>query len=260
MDYPHIAVVTPTKNRRQHLEFQVEQMKGQTYPIDKIKWIITDSSESIDTSWNDIICMYPNVVYEALPSDTTLGASRNIGLNCATMLYPRPEFILFMDDDDIVHKDRLVESVSMMLNNPLYNVGGCSNVFIFLVKGQDLVEIGSLREKSNYTLHHVLEQTLIVRYNYIRNHFFDDKEKRGLNKFLNNWKEPILELDPMKTCLIIGHDSNAFDKYQMVKEENKMKFNVVKHCKGYGMKKVGDDWSMSDKLVDMFKLIHYEYL
>lgn len=235
-------------------------MKEQTYPIDKIKWIIIDSSDSIDTSWNDIIYMYPNVVYEALPSDTTLSASRNIGLNRVTMLYPKPEFVLFMDDDDIVHKDRLVESVSAMLYNQIYNVGGCSNIFIFLVKGQDLIEIGSLSEGLNYKVHHALEQTLIIKYNYIRNHFFDDKEKRGLKKFLNNWQEPILELDPMKTCLIIGHDTNAFDKYEMVKEENKMKFNVVKHYRGYGMKKVGDDWLMNDKLVDMFKLIHYEYL
>ncbi len=261
MEYPHIAVVTPTKNRRQHLEFQVEQMKEQTYPMDKIMWIITDSSDSIHTSWKDIETMYPNVRYQPLSPYTTLGASRNIGLNIATSLYEKPEFILFMDDDDIVHKDRLVESVNAMLNNPLYNVGGCSNLFVFLVKNQDLVEIGSLRERSNYTIHHALEPTLIVRYSYILNHFFDDLDPRGLlPPFLNYWQEPILELDPMKTCLIIGHDTNTFDKYQIVKEENQYKFNIVEYIRGYGLKKVSEDWSMSEYLVDLFKTIHYEYL
>ena len=163
---PYIAVVTPTKNRRQHLKFQVEQMKEQLYPMDKITWIITDSSDYIENSWADIVAMYPNVVYRKLSSDTTLGASRNIGLDIVTSLYPMPEYILFMDDDDIVHKDRFKYSVESMQNNPLYSVGGCSNINIFLTQGEDLVEIGSLREKSNNTLHHALEPTLIVRYKY----------------------------------------------------------------------------------------------
>lgn len=261
MEYPYIAVVTPTKNRREHLEFQVEQMKEQTYPIDRIKWIITDSSDSIDTSWNDIIYMYPNIIYKKLGAETTLGASRNIGLTIVTGLSPKPEFILFMDDDDIVHKDRFVESVNAMLNNPSYNVGGCSNVFLFLVKNQDLIEIGSFSQKYNYKIHHALEPTLIVKYEYNISNFFDDLDPKGLLvAFLNNWQEPILELDPKKTCLIIGHDSNTFDKYQIIKEENKNKFNIVNYYKGYGMKQIGDDWLVNERLIEMFRVIHYEYL
>jgi glycosyltransferase involved in cell wall biosynthesis len=257
MDLPHIAVVTPTKNRRQYLEFQVEQMLNQSYPMDKLIWVITDSSDSIDTSWADIIDMYSNIKYVSLHPSTTLGASRNLGLNICTILNPKPQFILFMDDDDIVHKDRLVGSVESMLNNPTYQVGGCSNIFMFLTKGEDLVEIGSLRERSNYKLHHALEPTLIMRYEYILHHFFDDKDPRGLlPPFLNNWTVPILELDPTKVCLLIGHDSNTFDKYQVVKEENKYKFNVVKHYKEYGIKRITTDWSMSERLVELFQLIH----
>jgi glycosyltransferase involved in cell wall biosynthesis len=258
---PYIAVITPTKNRRQHLEFQVEQMKEQTYPIDRITWIITDSSDSIDTSWKEIETMYPNIIYMKLSSSTTLGLSRNMGLNIATSLRNKPEYILFMDDDDIVHKDRFRESVEAMENNQSYSVGGCSNIFIFLVKGEDLVEVGSLREKSNYTLHHALEPTLIVKYDYILHHFFDDKDPRGLlPPFLNYWSVPILELEPSKVCLLIGHDTNTFDKYQIAKDENKLKFNVVNHYKGYGIKKVADNWDMKEELVDMFRVIHYEYL
>ncbi len=256
---PYIAVVTPTKNRRQYLEFQVEQMKEQTYPIDRITWIITDSSDSIDISWKEIETMYPNIKYELLSPYTTLGLSRNIGLNIATSLYPRPEYILFMDDDDIVHKDRLIESVIAMKNNPTYNIGGCSNVFVFLVNGQNLVEIGSLREKSNYTIHHALEPTLIVKYEYILHHFFDDNDARGLlPPFLNYWQEPILELDPRKTCLIIGHDTNTFDKYQIIKDENKFKFNIVNIYRDYSLIKIMDDWNMKEELVDLFKILHYE--
>ena len=254
---PHIAVVTPTKNRRQHLEFQVEQMKEQIYPKDKLIWIITDSSDSIDKSWTDIQYMYQNVKYVSLPSDTTLGESRNIGLNICTELVTKPEYILFMDDDDIVYKDRFKYSVEEMQNNPTYKVGGCSNMFLFLVKGEDLVEIGSFSEKLKYSVHHALEPTIIVTYEYILTHFFDDEDPRGLLlRFLNYWQEPILELDPKRVCLLIGHDTNTFDKYQVIKDENKIKFNVVNHCKGYGIKKVVDDWSMSERLVELFQTIH----
>ena len=257
MDLPHIAVVTPTKNRRQHLEFQVEQMKQQSYPVDKIMWIITDSSNSIDTSWADITYMYPNVKYVSLPSNTTLGESRNIGLNICTELVVKPTFILFMDDDDIVYKERFIESVESMMNNPSYQVGGCSNVFLFLIKGEDLVEIGSFSERLNYTVHHALEPTIIVTYEYILTHFFDDEDPRGLLlRFLNYWQEPILELDPKRVCLLIGHDTNTFDKYQVIKDENKLKFNVVNHYRGYGIKKVADDWLISERLVDLFSTLY----
>lgn len=254
---PYIAVVTPTKNRRQHLEFQVEQMKEQTYPKEKLIWIITDSSDSVDTSWADIQYMYPNIIYKSLPSDTTLGESRNIGLNICTEHIIKPEYILFMDDDDIVHKDRFKHSVEEMDRSPSYQVGGCSNMYMFLVKGEDLVEIGSFSEKLNYTIHHALEPTIIVRYEYILTNFFDDTDPRGLLiPFLNYWSVPILELDPKKVCLLIGHDKNTFDKYQVIKDENKMKFNVINHYRGYGIKKVSDDWLMSERLVDLFQMIH----
>ena len=69
---PYIADLTPTKNRRKHLVFQVKQMKEQTYPIDKIIWIITDSSDYIENSWADIVVMYPNVIYRKISSDTML--------------------------------------------------------------------------------------------------------------------------------------------------------------------------------------------
>jgi glycosyltransferase involved in cell wall biosynthesis len=254
---PYIAVVTPTKNRRQHLEFQVEQMKQQTYPIERIMWIITDSSNSSSTSWEEIIDLYPNVAYKALPSDTTLGESRNISLDIVTALNPKPEYIFFLDDDDIVHRHRFIKTVKAMQENPTYNVAGCSNVLLFLIRGQDLVEIGSLTDYSGGKIHHALEPTLCVKYNYITSHFFDNEDKFGrLPPFLRQWSEPILQLDPWDTCIIIGHDTSTFDKYQVVAEENKKKFNVVRHEKWYGFERVALDWCMSEELVALFRIIH----
>ena len=255
--YPYIAVLTPTKNRKQHLPFQVEQMKRQSYPIERIMWIVVDSSDIEDKSWIEIQDLFPNVCYKSVPSDTTLGESRNLTLDIATALNPKPDYIMFMDDDDIIHKNRFINSVRELENNPDYNVAGCSNVLLFLVRNQDLVEIGSLTDLSGGSIHHALEPTLCVRYDYITTHFFDNEDKFGrLPPFLRGWSEPIIQLNPWETCIIIGHDESTFDKYQVVAEENKKKFNVVRHEKNYGFVRVSRDWCMGSELACLFSIIH----
>lgn len=258
MALPRIAVVTPTKNRAEHLPFQVEQMKRQTYPLEYITWVITDSSSSSEKSWESILAdpeMAHHVVYKRLPADTLLGESRNISLDLACKLDPPPEYILFMDDDDIVCVDRFRITVAAMEGQPEYEVAGCSRILVFLLRGESLIEIGSFTDLSGGAVQHALEPTLAVTCDYASRHFFDNSDPRGLlGPFLGQFTTPILPLRAEDVCVIIGHDKSTFDKYQIVNK--KAQFNVVRHEPAYGLVRLWDTWALDTKLRDLFMHAH----
>jgi glycosyltransferase involved in cell wall biosynthesis len=254
--YPKIAVVTPTKNRREHLAFQVEQMKRQTYPLEHITWVITDSSTSAKLSWEEILAdpeISPSVLYKRLPADTLLGKSRNISLDLACKL--DVSYILFMDDDDIICADRFRLTVEAMEEYPDFEVAGCSRILVFLLRGESLVEIGSFTDLSGGAIQHALEPTLAVTPKYAATHFFEDTDPRGLLRpFLADFTTPILALRAEDVCIIIGHDRSTFDKYQLVYK--KAQFNVIRHEAGYGLERLWDEWGLTLRMRELFMAAH----
>ena len=167
---PRIAVVTPTKNRSQHLPYQATQLALQNYPPELITWVITDSSDSDENSWHDVADYLVGTglrhIYHRLPATTTLGASRNIGLDIVSWMDPVPEYIFFMDDDDIVGYNRIRVTLAAFAAEPDKQVAGCSRVLLFLLRGETLVEIGSYTDLSGGTVQHALEPTLAVTREY----------------------------------------------------------------------------------------------
>ncbi len=214
MGEPHIAILTPTKGRERHLAFQVEQMKRVDYPQNKITWIITDSQVEADKGWEAITDLYPSAIYRKLPPNTPLGRSRNIGLEIATT-ETDVEYIFLMDDDDIVHPRRFRKSVDALKTNHEYDLVGCSAVLVYNLRTKMLMRT---REISQC---HTLEPMTGCTRKYALHNRFDNSDPRGLlgpflgAKPLVKWSTPILQMKAEDICVIIGHDENTFDKYQV---------------------------------------------
>lgn len=258
---PRIAIVTPTKNRPHHLPYQATQLALQNYPLDHITWVITDSSDSDETSWRDVgdylVGTGLRHVYYRLPATTTLGASRNTGLDIVSWMDPVPEYIFFMDDDDIVGRNRIRTTLAAFAAEPGKQVAGCSRVLLFLLRGETLVEIGSYTDLSGGSVQHALEPTLAVTREYAVAHSFDDADPRGLlGPFLNGFTVPIIQLAAEDICVIIGHDTSTFDKYQIIREEKKTMFNVHKIYYGYGLGRLWTDWGLDAGLRELFLNAH----
>lgn len=256
---PRIAVVTPTKNRSQHLPYQATQLALQNYPSELITWVITDSSDTDETSWHDI-ADYTGLrhVYHRLPATTTLGASRNISLDIACQLDPAPEYIFFMDDDDIVGYNRIRATLAAFAAEPDKQVAGCSRVLLFLLRGETLVEIGSYTDLSGGAIQHALEPTLAVTREYAAAHSFDEDDPRGLlGPFLAGFTVPVIQLAAENICVIIGHDTSTFDKYHIIEnDKKKTMFNVHKIYYGYGLRRLWDDWGVDTGLRELFMAAH----
>ena len=258
----HIAVVTPTKNRAHHLPYQATQLALQNYPLDHITWVITDSSESDDNSWHDVADYLVGTglryIYHRLPAATTLGASRNMGLTLACHLEPAPEYIFFMDDDDIVGRNRIRVTLAAFAGEPDKQAAGCSRVLLFLLRGETLVEIGSYTDLSGGSVQHALEPTLAVTREYALGHRFDDADPRGLlGPFLDGFKTPVIQLAAEEICVIIGHDTSTFDKYHIIEsDKKKTMFNVHKIYYGYGLCRLWDDWGLDTGLRELFMAAH----
>jgi len=211
--FPYIAIVTPTKNRHTHLDFQIAQMCSQSYPLDKIIWIITDSSDDTQILDTKGVCS----IWKKLPSTTPFGKSRNISIQLA--LDTKAEYIFFMDDDDIIHKDRFTYTIQQMMANPSFHIAGSSRVRLFYVNDNDLLHTKYLHHN------HTVEPYMCVTRDYATNHRFDDSDHFAfLVPFLKDFTEPVLQLDPNSICLMIGHTSNTINKNQM--KENPKRFAV----------------------------------
>lgn len=212
---PRVAVLTSTKNRGRYLEFQVAQLKAQAYPQRALIWVVVDGSEEDDNSWEEVLEMYPRVVYERIDPRLTLGFSRNRSLEIARSL--PVDYVAFWDDDDVFVATRLSGPVSLLEKNRDYDAAGSSACEVLLLGRMIGFETPTLREtrldKGRPVIYHAVESYLTVRKSYIMGHNFDGKEPcKVMPPFLEGFRVPILWYPHYKQCLMIGHATNTYDK------------------------------------------------
>jgi len=248
-EYPRIAILTQTKNRSKTLAFQVQQMLEQDYPQDRIIWIISDASDPIsgtkphDNSWEHIKNMYPNVIYKRIDSSIVLGDSRNICIEAA-LNETDAQYMFIMDDDDIVHTSRFSKCVKALQDKPEYDVVGCSAVDIYNLKTNKYLKTGV------YGLNHSTEPHLGFTREYAETHRFESGNTLGQGKlFLDNFDKPVLQMLATDVTLVIGHENNIFDKYQIEENPGMFKIQVVETVSIQELKK---RWNISNKVMELF--------
>lgn len=209
---PFVSVLTPTYNRRLFIPYAIECFKAQTYPHDRMEWIILDDgSDSVEDLFKK--SGLKNVRYYREEKKLPIGAKRNKINELA-----KGDICVAWDDDDYYPPDRVRYSVARLQGAPsTYRapVVGASQLFLYFTDRNEIWSIGP------YNQQHCTNGTMAYWRSYFKTHRYDDTaEKAEEKKFMDDWKTQVIQLEPQKTMLVICHAYNTFDKRRLFGQTN----------------------------------------
>jgi glycosyltransferase involved in cell wall biosynthesis len=177
----------------------------QTYPKDKRELIILDDSPE---SNQDIIDQYKknnNIRYIHSPEKLALGKKRNM-LNSLV----KGEYIMCMDDDDYYPPEKITYTIARMRAKKAV-ISGSSEMYLYFTKQDKIYRFERLGQT------HATNGTFTYHKSFLKEHKYEDTAMMAEEKyFLNNYKDPILQIEPLKSIICIAHDKNTFDKNRIV--------------------------------------------
>lgn len=201
--FPLVSICTPTYNRRPFIPMIIRCFEHQTYPKNKIEWIIVDDgTDKIDK----LVSHIPQVKYIRVESKLTLGKKRNLAHSHCT-----GDIIIYMDDDDYYPPDRISHAVEMLCKYPDKLCAGSSEMFIYYKHIKQMYTLGPYKDN------HATAATFAFRKELLRETKFDETACIAEEKhFLKNYSIPMIQLDSLKTILVFSHEHNSFDKKQLL--------------------------------------------
>ena len=220
---PLVSVCTPTFNRRPFIPIMFECFRNQTYPKDRIEWIIVDDGTD---KIRDLVesSGIPNIKYFALDEKMPLGQKRNYMHKQA-----KGSIIVYMDDDDYYPPERVEHAVDTLMSNKEALCAGSSEMYIYFKHINQMVQCGP------YGPNHATAGTFAFKSRLLDDTQYEDHAALAEEKaFLKNYTVPFVQLDPLKTILVFSHIHNTFDKKRMLENPHP---DYLKH---------------SDKPIDVF--------
>lgn len=204
---PFVSICTPTFNRRPFIPAMIECFNHQTYPKDKMEWIIIDDgTDKIE----DLVASIPNVKYFKYDIKMPLGKKRNL-MHTKT----KGDIIIYMDDDDYYPPERVSHAVTMLLTHPKALCAGASEIYIYFKHIQKMYQFGPYGPK------HATAGTFAFKRELLKDHKYDDNASLAEEReFLKNYTVPFVQLEPKKTILVFSHTHNTFDKKTLLNNIN----------------------------------------
>ena len=205
--YPMVSICTPTFNRRPFLHYIIKCFEHQTYPKERMEWIIIDDgTDKVEDVFAPFVDVY-NIKYFKYDDKMTLGKKRNLAHEKCS-----GDIIAYMDDDDYYPPERISHAVETLQNNPCALCVGSSVMYIYFKHITKMYQFGP------YGPNHSTAATFAFRKELLQQTSFDDdaclaEEK----KFLKNYTIPFAQLDPLKSILVFSHNHNSFDKKTLLK-------------------------------------------
>ena len=202
---PFVSVCTPTFNRRPFIPIMIQCFQHQTYPKERIEWIIVDDgTDKIEELVNHI----PQVKYLKYDKKMTLGSKRN-AMNDAA----KGDIIVYMDDDDYYPPERISHAVERLTQTPNALCAGSSAMFIFFKHINKMYQFGP------YGPNHATAATFAFKKELLRITRFNESSAVAEEKqFLKDYTIPFVQLDPKKSILVFSHEHNSFDKKELLKQ------------------------------------------
>ncbi len=196
---PFVSVCTPTFNRRPFIPSMIKCFNHQTYPKDKIEWIIIDDgTDKIE----DLVCDISNVKYYKYDEKMPLGKKRNIMHDKS-----QGDILVYMDDDDYYPPERIMHAVNMLQSHPKALCAGASEIYIYFKHISKMYQFGP------YGPNHATAGTFAFKRELLKDHRYNDTAALAEEKaFLKDYTVPFVQLEPKKTILVFSHDHNTFDK------------------------------------------------
>tara|TARA_Y100000591_G_scaffold97583_1_gene82774 strand:+ start:3588 stop:4802 length:1215 start_codon:yes stop_codon:yes gene_type:complete len=247
INQPLVSICTPTFNRRPFIPSLIKCIEAQTYPKNKIEWIIvddgTDKIEDIikDKQKDGILADISDVKYIKFDTKMVLGKKRNIMHEHA-----KGDIIVYMDDDDFYPPERVQHAVDMLQSHPTALCAGASEIYIYFKHINQMVQFGP------YGPNHATAGTFAFKKELLKDHRYNDTAALAEEKeFLNNYTVPFVQLEPKKTILVFSHPHNTFDKKTLLDNRHP---NFVKNSD-----KTVDDF-VKDKVLKKFYMEDIEDL
>ena len=198
-ELPFVSICTPTFNRRPFVSSMISCFKHQTYPKDKMEWIIIDDgTDKIE----DLVSDISNVKYFKYDEKMPLGKKRNImhEKSCG-------DIIVYMDDDDYYPPERVMHAVTMLKSHPNALCAGSSEIYIYFKHIEKMYQFGP------YGPNHATAGTFAFKRELLKEHRYNDNAAIAEEKaFLKDYTVPFVQLEPKKTILVFSHIHNTFDK------------------------------------------------
>jgi hypothetical protein len=198
-ELPDVSIVTLTKDRRNFMPLAKYCYLLQTYPEDKMEWVIVDDGED---SIEDTLIGVPNVTYVRCEPGMTIGQKRNLGVSKA--LY---DTIVICDDDDVYPENTVLHRVAMTMKEPVKECGFCTTIPCY-----DITKYSSFMNVPPMTLpmsQRVSEATLIFTRKFWEDRKFEDTTNIAEgDAFIRGREQMCRELSPQEVIVSLTHPKN----------------------------------------------------
>lgn len=201
---PFVSICTPTFNRRPFIPMAIKCFENQTYPKDRMEWIIVDDgTDKIE----DLVAHIPQVKYFKYEEKLTLGKKRNI---CNEK--SKGDIIVYMDDDDYYPPERVNHAVERLKESKCL-CAGSSAMFIYFKHINKMYQFGP------YGANHATAATFAFKRELLQQTRFDENSSVAEErKFLKDYTIPFVQLESTKSILVFSHNHNSFDKKELLKQ------------------------------------------
>jgi len=208
-----VSVVTPTYNRRMFIPTLIDIYKAQTFPKEKMEWIIIDDGRDKVEDLFKEACI-PNLRYIRVQKKMRLGAKRNMLNKEAT-----GAIIVAMDDDDYYPPTRVSSVVEAFQKNPTIELAGSSEMNLYYMDTKKIYTTGP------YGKYHATNGTMAWRKSYANTHSYNEYVTHAEEtSYLDNYTNKMIQLDPLSTILVICHTDNTVDKNKLRNSEDAFQF------------------------------------
>ena len=198
---PFVSILTPTYNRRKFIPYLIACIKDQTYPKERMEWVVFDDGSDPVEDLLSPEFRTMNIQYIRSEEKLSIGAKRN-----RLHLAARGEILVCMDDDDYYPPDRVNHAVMTLVSRKADLAGSTRNHVFF-------PDDGTIWETGPYGPQHGTFGTMAFTKAYVlANHCDESRAFAEEIEFTRKYSVPLVQLDPRKVMLVIAHDGNTFNK------------------------------------------------
>lgn len=213
---PRVSLCTVTYNRSAFLPLLQQHILAQTYPRERLEWIILDDSEDPSQSFQLDHSQGLTIRYHRLPAKVTLGKKRNLSHALCS-----GDIIIYMDDDDYYPPTRVSHAVDTLLRNDALIAGSTILPILFLPENEIWIA-------GPYGKNHATAGTFAFKRELLSQTSHDETRHFAEEKsFLKDYTIPMAQLDPNQTILCIAHNANTFEKRKLKHGGNNPRFNQL---------------------------------
>lgn len=205
-----VSLCTPTFNRRPFIQQMVTNIMNQDYPKELMEWVILDDGTD---PIGDLVKDISFVHYIYSKERMTLGKKRNL-MHQYCQFKNDDDIIVYIDDDDYYPVERVSHSVDT-LNKSNALCAGSSEVYLWFNGINKMYKFGP------YGPNHGTAGTFAFKRALLKDTHYEDSAILAEEKFfLKNYTIPFVQLNPLKTILVISHEQNTFDKRRLIDTNN----------------------------------------